>query len=481
MSITIVWFRQDLRLADHPALVAAVKRGGAVLPVFIWSPDEDDPWQPGGAARWWLHQSLDSLTRQLEKRGSRLVLRAGPSLTTLRELIRETGATAVYWSRRYDPASIRGDSAAKEKLKADGIEVKSFNASLLFEPWEIRTQEDKPYKVFTPFWKQCLAADEIAESLPIPARLPPPPSWPHSLGVRDLRLEPDVDWAGGIRRAWAPGEKGAADELDRFLDGALAGYAENRDRPDTRGTSQLSPSLHFGEISPRTLWHAIHAHAMLESEQGLQRGAEAYLRELGWREFAHHLLYHFPHTTLEPLREEFKQFPWAQDARLLRAWQKGRTGYPIVDAGMRQLWETGWMHNRVRMITASFLIKDLHLHWLDGAKWFWDTLVDADLANNTLGWQWTAGCGADAAPFFRIFNPVSQGRKFDPDGEYVKRFVPELANLPAAYIHQPWAAPSDVLAEAEVELGKEYPEPIVDHAAERDRALEAYATITKGG
>jgi deoxyribodipyrimidine photo-lyase len=293
-----------------------------------------------------------------------------------------------------------------------------------------------------------------------------------------LQLEPTIDWAAGIRKAWSPGAAGAAAELDRFLEEAVHAYPGDRDRPDRAGTSRLSPHLHFGEIGPRSVWHAVKAHAELGSVKGLVKGSEAYLRELGWREFAHHLLFHFPHTTDKPLREEFLQFPWARKKANSRAWQKGRTGYPIVDAGMRELWETGWMHNRVRMIVASFLVKDLLLPWQEGARWFWDTLVDADLANNTLGWQWTAGCGADAAPFFRVFNPILQGGKFDPDGAYVRRYVPALKEMPAKWSHKPWEAPDDVLEKADVTLGRSYPRPIVDHAEARDKALAAYGEIT---
>jgi deoxyribodipyrimidine photo-lyase len=348
----------------------------------------------------------------------------------------------------------------------------------LCEPWTLATKVGKPYQVFTPFWKACQASASPPPPTPAPRRLPAPEKWPASLALAEFKLEPAIDWAGGLRSTWQPGEKGAQALLDRFLRSALADYRTERDRPDRLGTSRLSPHLHFGEVGPGQIWHAI-SDAARDAGAQRQAAAEWYLRELGWREFAHHVLFHFPHTTDEPLRQEFARFPWRSDAKALRAWQRGRTGYPLVDAGMRELWHTGWMHNRVRMVVASFLVKHLLIPWQEGAAWFWDTLVDADLANNSLGWQWTAGCGADAAPFFRIFNPVSQGSKFDEQGEYVRRWVPELARMPAQWIHQPWAAPPQVLDEAEVKLGVTYPWPIVEHVEARKRALEALAAVTK--
>ncbi len=474
--VSIVWFRQDFRLADNDALLAGVNRG-AVVPVFIYAPEEEAPWPPGGASRWWLHQTLHALETKLREAGARLVIRRGPALETLRALAKETRATAVFWNRRYEPAIIVRDARVNAALRGEGVKVETFNAALLHEPWMIRNKRGQPFQVFTPFWKHCLDESDPAPPLSAPEKITAPAKSPKSLTLQELDLEPKINWAGGLRAAWQPGETGAATNLRQFLSRAFADYSEQRNRPDLAGTSRLSPHLHFGEISPRQIWHGL---SVLAAKRGLAVAAwrnSQFLAEVGWREFAHHLLIHFPRTPAEPLRPQFNKFPWHKDAGMLRAWQQGRTGYPIVDAGMRELWTTGWMHNRVRMIVASFLVKDLLLPWPDGARWFWDTLVDADLAQNTLGWQWTAGCGADAAPYFRIFNPVSQGGKFDPDGNYVRRWCPELANLTAEWIHQPHAAPREMLHAAGVALGRTYPEPVVNHAAARAAALAAFAEI----
>lgn len=471
---TIVWFRQDLRLDDNPALVEAAARG-AVVPVFILSPQEEGAWPPGGASRWWLHRSLESLAGALRERGSRLIVRRGSSLESLREIVAATGASAVFWNRRYEPESIERDARVKAALRGDGLEAESFNAALLREPWLVRSGTGGPYRVFTPFWRACCAIGDPIEPVETPV-LRAPASWPSSLEVGELDLLPSVDWTKGMSACWTPGEAGARRRLDRFLDEAIDGYAEGRDRPGAELTSRLSPHLHWGEIGPRRVWHETRRRARGGSAS-MRASAEKFLAEVGWREFAHHLLYHFPKTVDHPLRPEFERFPWRRDDAGLRAWQRGRTGYPLVDAGMRELWSTGWMHNRVRMVAASFLVKHLVLPWQSGAAWFWETLVDADLANNTLGWQWTAGCGADAAPYFRIFNPVAQGERFDADGAYVRRWVPELARLPDEFIHQPWEAPMPVLRSAGVALGESYPRPIVDHREARDRALAALATI----
>lgn len=476
-SPCIVWFRRDLRLADHPALTAAVRRGGPVLPTFFWSPEEEAPWAPGAASCWWLHGSLAALEADLLQRQSRLVVRRGPVVPQLLELARASGAQAVYWTRCYDPSLRRQDDEVAAALRAAGLEVCLFPGSLLVEPSAVSTQAGNPFQVFTPFWKTCLAQLRPRRPLPAPDAFVAPAKWPAAHKLDDLGLLPRLDWAGGLRANWAPGEAGAQMALDEHCGSVLATYAEKRDFPGVVATSRLSPHLHFGEVTPQQIWWAVQDTLTRGVEPGVERSAEKFLSEVGWREFAHHLLFHFPQTPQQPLRENFAAFPWRDDPVALRAWQRGQTGYPIVDAGMRQLWATGWVHNRVRMIVASFLVKHLLLPWRAGAAWFWDTLVDADLANNTLGWQWTSGCGADAAPYFRIFNPTTQGEKFDAAGTYVRRWLPELARLPDTYLHRPWEASPIELTAAGVELGTTYPRPIVDHAMARQRALAALAWL----
>ncbi|MFT5124754.1 MAG: deoxyribodipyrimidine photo-lyase, partial [Verrucomicrobiales bacterium] len=380
-------------------------------------------------------------------------------------------------SRRYEPAAIARDTGVKAGLQAQGLEAKSFNGSLLFEPWNVETKSGGPYKVFTPFWNMLQTLPPPREPLPAPRKLKRPSTWPESMSVDELKLKPTRDWDAGIESDWTPGEAGALAELDRFLDHALIGYSDGRDRPAMRGTSRMSPYLHFGEISPNTIWYNVHEHAQSTGGAGTITAATSYLREIAWREFAHHLLYHFPQTPDAPLKAVYENFPWNERPGQLAAWQQGMTGYPIVDAGLRELWHTGWMHNRVRMIVASFLIKDLLIDWRKGAAWFWDTLVDADLANNTMGWQWTAGCGADASPFFRVFNPMSQGEKFDPNGDYARKWCPELSDLPNKWIYRPFEAPAEILSAAGVTLGKHYPKPIVNHKVAREKALAALAEM----
>ncbi|MFO1436552.1 MAG: deoxyribodipyrimidine photo-lyase [Gammaproteobacteria bacterium] len=479
MTPIIVWFRRDLRLADNPALTNGCARGPAVYPVFIWAPDEEGAWAPGAASRYWLHQSLQCLDGALRALGSCLIVRRGPTLPTLLALVKETGAGVVLWNRCYEPSLIKRDIEIKRALTAAGVEAASSAASLLFEPNAVKTQAGGAFKVFTPYWRHCKKLSEPGAPLGAPTSISTPSSEVESLPIDALKLEPRIDWAGGVRARWKFGEAAAQSALDTFIDSAAQGYSDARDQPHKEGVSRLSPYLHFGELSPKQVWSAMCQHEMHAGRITISSATEAFLRQLVWREFAHYLLYHFPHTIDAPLRPEFERFPWRSDERSLSAWQRGETGYPIVDAGMRELWTTGWMHNRVRMVVASFLVKHLLLDWRHGARWFWDTLVDADLANNTLGWQWTAGCGADAAPYFRIFNPVSQGARFDPDGVYVKKWLPALAHMPAKYVHSPWRASGEVLARAQIQLDVDYPLPIVDHDFARKRALAAWETIRR--
>jgi deoxyribodipyrimidine photo-lyase len=467
MSVALVWFRRDLRLCDNPALTAALEAHDEVVPVYVHAPDEEAPWQPGAASRWWLHHSLNALDADLRKRGSSLHVRQGATLPALRAMIRETGAVSVYWNRLYEPALIARDTTIKQSLQADGIDARSFNAALLFDPWEIATAQDQPYRVFTPFWRNARTKLEPRPPLPAPRRIATLDG-DNGVAIDALELLPKIGWDAGLAKAWHPGEAGAMKALRTFRDTAVGDYPEARNLPGEAGTSRISPHLHFGEISPMQIVWALQE-AARESRSAKQRaGIESFVREIGWREFSHHLLYHFPKTTDENLNPAFDRFPWARAApRSIERWQRGRTGFPIVDAGMRELWATGWMHNRVRMLVASFLTKNLRQHWLVGARWFWDTLVDADLANNTQGWQWTAGTGADAAPYFRIFNPVTQGKRFDPGGAYVRRWVPELAAFADDAIHEPWTDPEKRRASG-------YPEPMIDLGKSREAALAAY-------
>jgi deoxyribodipyrimidine photo-lyase len=435
----------------------------------------------GAASKWWLHHSLTSLQHSLRERGSDLLILKGHAETELIKLCKQTGAHQVFWNRCYEPHAIQRDSKITASLQEKDIGVTSFNGSLLQEPWQGLKKDDTPYRVFTPFWKAMQKKGVHPYSF-IPSKELPAITdaliKKNNYSVTSLHLLPDIAWHTEISKIWQPGEPGANLVLQAFLDDALMFYPEERDVPDTRGTSRLSPHLHFGEISPWRIWKSVQEWSIRTTSTGSIKSAEAYLRQLGWRDFSHHLLYYFPHTSNDPLDERFTSFPWNNKYQEhLGNWQKGLTGIPIVDAGMRELWHTGWMHNRVRMIVASLLTKNLLIPWQEGANWFWDTLVDADLANNTMGWQWTAGCGADAAPFFRIFNPVRQGERFDPKGRYVRKWIPELAALPGKWIHQPWEAPEDKLTQAKVKLGTNYPKPIVDLSESRKRALSAWNEI----
>jgi deoxyribodipyrimidine photo-lyase len=468
----LFWFRSDLRLDDNTALIEAAHAAGedGVVPVFVWSPEDEGAWPPGAASRVWLHHSLAALGEALGARESRLLLRKGPAQEVLPQLARETNARAVFWNRRHEPAVVARDQRVEVTLREAGAAVETCLDYLLFDPEELGREKGSAFKVFTPFWRACQARPAPARPRRAPRNLAAPETRARGLSLEDLGLLPSLDWAAGIRATWTPGEAGAHARMRVFARGPVTQYGHERDRPDREGVSRFSPHLHFGELSPRHAWHL----------GANDAGAIAFRRELAWREFAYHLLVHFPRSPERPLDARFEGFPWTQKTEHLRAWTRGHTGYPMVDAGMRQLWTTGWVHNRVRMVVASFLIKHLLIPWQDGARWFWDTLVDADLGNNTLGWQWTAGCGADAAPFFRVFNPVLQGEKFDPDGTYVRRYVPELERVPAAFIHKPWQAPAEVLTAAGVVLGKSYPRPLVDHDVARKRALAAFAEIRAG-
>lgn len=469
----IVWFRDDLRLSDHPALSAAAKAGRPLICLYVLDEESAGLRRLGGAARWWLAGSLRALDKSLNGLGQGLVLKRGKAADVVPALAAQAGARAVYWNRRYDREGAAVDEAVIAALKARGIGGGTYAGSLLVEPEKLTP--NGPVRVFTPFYKRILALDALRSAHPAPKSLPPAPQIEGD-ALSDWALEPlRPDWAGGLRKSWTPGEISARERLADFLGGEIAGYADKRDRPDKPSTSRLSPHLRFGEISPVEIWHA--ARFAADEGRAPSRDVEKFLSEVGWREFSYHLLHHFPDLPRTNLQRRFDDFPWRDDADALRAWQRGRTGYPIVDAGLRELWQTGWMHNRVRMVAASFLIKHLLIDWREGESWFWDTLVDADTANNAASWQWVAGSGADAAPYFRIFNPILQGLKFDPNGDYVRRWVPELAGLTGEAIHKPWEADAAELKSAGVVLGQNYPMPIVDHDAARKRALAAFDRV----
>ncbi|HLG82850.1 MAG TPA: deoxyribodipyrimidine photo-lyase [Bradyrhizobium sp.] len=467
----IVWFRDDLRLSDHPALDAAAKSGAPMICAYVL--DESPRLRPlGGAARWWLAQSLRALENGLRAVGGTLVLRRGAASKVIVDVAREAGAQAVFWNEIAQAPQLAIERELATALSAIGVAARAFPGDLLARPELIRSKDGRGVRVFTPFWKRVLALGDPPSPLPAPGTLrPAAPLASEPLG--QFGLEPTKpDWAAGLRGTWQAGEAAAQARLKQFLAHGARTYADERDRPDRDVTSSLSPHLRFGEISPRQVWHA--ARFAAAAEPRLAGDIDKFLSELGWREFCRHLLFDHPDLAAKNLQPGFDAFPWKRDDAALRAWQRGRTGYPLVDAGMRQLWASGVMHNRVRMVVASFLVKHLLIDWRDGEAWFWDTLVDADIGSNPANWQWVAGCGADAAPYFRVFNPVLQGEKFDPDGSYVRRWVPELAALPAPLIHRPWTATPLELASAQVELGVSYPHPLVEHSAARARALAAY-------
>lgn len=483
-ATSLVWFRQDLRLSDNPALQAACQQGH-IIPVYILDDAHAADWRMGGASRWWLHHSLQTLSDSLNHK---LLVLSGDALEILPVLARQLGVAQVVWNRCYEPWRIKRDSQLKTALQDQGITVRSFNASLLWEPWQVLKEDNTPYKVFTPFYRKgCKRAGEPPQPSGKPASmncrtLPDEEFRGHRLadlqgpdGIAALSLLPSIPWDSTMRETWQPGEDAAQTRLSEFLETGLDDYQEGRNFPARPNVSRLSPYLHFGEISPRQVWHQACASALAQNQD---KQLDTFLSELGWREFSYSLLYHNPDLPEQPIQQKFANFPWQQDKEALRAWQQGQTGYPLVDAGMRELWQTGYMHNRVRMVVGSFLVKNLRQHWHHGEAWFWDCLVDADLASNSASWQWIAGCGADAAPYFRVFNPVTQSEKFDRQAEYIRRFVPELAALPDKYIHAPFAAPANVLQQAGIVLGRDYPEPVVDLKTSREDALAAFKSLS---
>ena len=484
----VVWFRDDLRLSDHPALTRAVETGAPVLCIYIFDETSADLRPGGGAWRWWLHHSLFSLAKALADVGGRLQLYRGSASTIVPAVIEASGATALFMSRRYGGGERTLDEALTKSLEADGVDVAVSNAGLLRTPDEVRSKQGALFRVFTPFWKASRALGDPAAPLPPPRRIHAADAKgraaPAEVSIDDLDLLPrKPDWAGGLRQAWSPGEAGARARLRAFLDGGAQGYRTARDRPDQPATSRLSPHLCHGEISPRQVLHAVRRAE--HTGEILAADAEKFLSEIGWRDFSYNLLFQFPELAWTNIQPRFDSFPFRTTPGTnvsadLAAWQQGRTGYPIVDAGMRELWTTGYMHNRVRLITASFLAKHLLIDWREGERWFWDTLCDADPASNAANWQWVAGSGADAAPYFRIFNPVLQGERFDPDGAYVRNLVPELGKLPAKWVHRPWEAPADILRAADIVLGQDYPHPAVDHQAARERAMTAFRSLSDG-
>jgi deoxyribodipyrimidine photo-lyase len=468
----LVLFRHDLRIADNRALLAAAASERPVIAAFVLDEESPDTRPIGGARRWWLHHSLLALAASLSKLGIELCLRRGEMAKVASDIARESDAEFIFWNRRYDPPAIEADKKMKSALEEIGVRCESFEGHLLHEPWRIKTGSGNHYRVYSPFWRAFVEAGEPREPLPAPKSLR---AWTGTLAsdsLDDWNLLPTKpDWAGGLRQAWTPGEAGAHEALDAFVEGAINGYGENRDFPAKVTTSRLSPYLCHGEVTPFQAWHAVGATA------ANPRDVEKFRKELAWREFSWHLLFHNPTLSTENFNGDFGRFPWQRNEKSLKAWQTGNTGYPIVDAGMRELWQTGWMHNRVRMVVASFLVKHLLIDWREGEEWFWDTLVDADPGNNPASWQWVAGSGADAAPYFRIFNPILQGEKFDPEGNYVARFVPEISRLDARRIHQPWSASRLELSAAGVKLGDDYAVPVIEHQHARDRALAAYKEI----
>jgi deoxyribodipyrimidine photo-lyase len=467
MTLTIHWFRQDLRLSDNPSLSAAAENGN-VLPIYIVDDYNSGHHTMGEASRVWLHYSLKKLNESL---GGGLRVFSGNATDIILDLTQKYNIKSVYWNRCYEPWRIKRDKIIKEVLQKQNIDVKSFNGSLMIEPWEVVKSDETPYKVFTAFYKKAyLSGYFISTPILRPNNVYYPEENIDSLDIESLALLPASKWRNNVIKGWEVGENAAYKKLQSFLENGIKNYKEGRNFPYKENVSRLSPHLHFGEISPRQVCELAQS---LQMEENL----ECFLSEIGWREFSYYLLYHFPNIPTDNLNPKFDRFPWSNNKELLARWQKGATGIPIVDAGMRELWQTGYMHNRVRMIVGSFLVKNLLIHWSNGERWFWNCLFDADLANNSCSWQWIAGCGADAAPYFRIFNPVTQGQKFDVSGSYTRKYVPELKLLPDKYLFNPWEAPKQTLIDAGIQLGINYPEPIVDLKESRDRALEAFASL----
>ena len=469
-NINVMWFRQDLRLADNPALTNALE-DGKTLPIFILDNVNSKEHVNGAASKWWLHHSLIKLNKSLK---NKLCFFVGNPIDILDEIHKQFEISNIFWSRCYEPWRIKRDKKIKKYFNDQNVNVNTFNGSLLWEPWNIAKKDGTPYKVFTPYYRKgCLNSDKPRMPLPAPNLSNLISIDNHDLKIEDLELMPKHNWYNKMISLWSPGEEGAHSKIEEFISNGLNNYKEGRNFPSNQNVSQLSPHLHFGEVSPNQVWYRAKTK---EGKLGIKKDLDHFLSELGWREFSFNLLYHFPFLPKENLQKKFDNFPWDNDKDKLKKWQKGLTGYPIVDAGMQELWQTGYMHNRLRMVVGSFLVKNLLLHWHHGERWFWDCLIDADLASNSAGWQWIAGSGADAAPYFRIFNPITQGQKFDPDGKYTRKYLPVLNDMPDKFLFNPWEAPEDVLRSAGVKLGENYPLPIVEIGSSRQKALEAFAT-----
>jgi len=467
MQPVIHWFREDLRLEDNPALSAASDEGVPILGLYIF--EEGSPFKVGQAQKIWLHYSLQSLEKSLKKLSIPLILEQGSPLEVWQKILKKFSPKKVTWNRSFEASSAQRDQKIRHLLEKNAIAVQDFNGTLLIDPETLTNQTGGFYKVFAPFFSCHQKAYEPLQLSKIHANSSMPKVHSHALEDLHLLKKPLIS-PEQMLESWEPGEEGAHKRLRAFIRSSLQGYHHDRNFPGLDNTSKLSPHLHFGEISP---------HAVVRALSGSSLGTNAFLRELVFRDFTTYLLYHCPDLPTTPFKKEFEKWRWSEDRHLLDAWKKGKTGYPLIDAGMRQLFQTGFMHNRVRMIVASFLIKDLNIAWQDGVVWFSERLLDADLGNNSYNWQWSAGTGLDAQPFFRIFNPLLQSEKFDPQGIYIQKWVPELQNLPVKYLHAPWKAPAEVLEKAHIKLGKDYPFPIVDHDQAKQFALKEFKRITK--